>query len=129
MIVLRKSAKRIRSDQPASSARNSKTSSSSRESPPGATDDSRSLRSKSSTVINLASAENPDGMNVTIRGLLPAGVEMRRNVHIVSGRWFEAGHREVVVGISVAATLPRRARWGKGIRIGHAAGSRGRSSA
>jgi putative ABC transport system permease protein len=69
------------------------------------------------TVINLASAENPDGMNVTLRGLQPAGIEMRRNVHIASGRWFEAGHREVVVGKSVAERYPD-AKMGKGIRIG-----------
>ncbi len=69
------------------------------------------------TVINLASAENPDGMNVTLRGLQPAGIEMRRNVHITKGRWFEAGHREVVVGKSVADRYPD-AQMGKGIRIG-----------
>ena len=69
------------------------------------------------TVINLASAENPDGMNVTLRGLQPAGIEMRRNVRIASGRWFEAGHREVVVGKSVAERYPD-AKMGKGIRIG-----------
>ena len=44
-----------------------------------------------------------------MRGLQPAGIEMRRNVHIASGRWFEAGQREVVVGKSVAQALPRRA--------------------
>jgi putative ABC transport system permease protein len=69
------------------------------------------------TVINLASAENPDGMNVTLRGVQPAGVEMRSNVHISGGRWFEAGHREVVVGKSVAARYPD-AQMGKSIRIG-----------
>ena len=69
------------------------------------------------TVINLASAENPDGINVTVRGLQPAGIEMRRNVHIVSGRWFEAGHREVVVGKSVAHRYPD-AQIGKKIRFG-----------
>ncbi len=69
------------------------------------------------TVLSLASAENPGGMNVTLRGLQPAGVEMRRNVHLVNGRWFEGGHREVVVGRLVASRYPE-AQMGKGIRIG-----------
>jgi putative ABC transport system permease protein len=58
------------------------------------------------TVINLANVDNPNGVNVTVRGLQPAGIEMRRNVHIASGRWFAAGQREVVVGASVAKRFP-----------------------
>jgi len=55
------------------------------------------------TVINLASIDNPDGANLTVRGLPAAGIEMRHGVHIASGRWFQEGRREVVVGASVAA--------------------------
>src|SRR5580658_4754494 len=58
------------------------------------------------TVINLANVDNPNGVNVTVRGLPPAGVEMRPNVRIVSGRWIQAGQREVVVGASVAKRFP-----------------------
>ncbi|MCX6624565.1 MAG: ABC transporter permease, partial [Acidobacteria bacterium] len=58
------------------------------------------------TVINLASPENPDGMNMTVRGLLPIGIEMREAVKLVGGRWFQQGRREVVVGKSVAARYP-----------------------
>src|SRR5262249_5899452 len=54
------------------------------------------------TSVNLANVDNPDGVNVTVRGLPPAGIEIRRNVHVASGRWFQEGHREVVVGASVA---------------------------
>jgi putative ABC transport system permease protein len=69
-------------------------------------------------VINLPSVDDPKGMNVTLRGLLPVGIAMR-NVHLESGRWFHAGHREIVVGKSVAqrypdAQLGRRLRFGKG---------------
>jgi putative ABC transport system permease protein len=69
-------------------------------------------------VINLPSVDEPKGMNVTLRGLLPVGIAMR-NVHLESGRWFHAGHREIVVGKSVAqrypdAQLGRRLRFGKG---------------
>ena len=69
-------------------------------------------------VINLPSVDDPKGMNVTLRGLLPVGIAMR-NVHLASGRWFQAGHREVVVGKSIAqrypdAQLGRRLRFGKG---------------
>jgi putative ABC transport system permease protein len=68
------------------------------------------------TVINLASVDNPNGMNVTVRGLQPAGVEMRHGVHLARGRWFENGKREIVVGKSVAQRFPD-ARVGKKLRF------------
>ena len=58
------------------------------------------------TVINLANVDNPNGVNVTVRGLQPAGIEMRGNVEIEAGRWFDAGQRELVVGHSVAKRFP-----------------------
>ncbi len=69
-------------------------------------------------VINLPSLDDPKGMNVTLRGLLPVGIAMR-NVHLASGRWFQAGHREIVVGKSIAQRYPdtqlgRHLRFGKG---------------
>jgi putative ABC transport system permease protein len=68
------------------------------------------------TVINLANVDNPNGMNVTVRGLQPAGVEMRHGVHLARGRWFENGKREIVVGKSVAQRFPD-ARVGKKLRF------------
>ena len=58
------------------------------------------------TVINLASATNPDGMNINVRGLAPAGIAMRPNLKISAGRWFQPGRREVVVGKSIAQRYP-----------------------
>jgi putative ABC transport system permease protein len=58
------------------------------------------------TVINLANVDNPNGTNVTVRGVPPAGIPMRRGLHIVTGRWFTTGRREVVVGGSVAKRFP-----------------------
>jgi putative ABC transport system permease protein len=70
------------------------------------------------TVINMVNVDNPNGANVTVRGLMiPAGIEMRRNVRLVSGRWFQAGRRELVVGSSVAKRFPE-AQMGKKIRFG-----------
>jgi putative ABC transport system permease protein len=69
------------------------------------------------TVINLASAEGQEGINITVRGLQPAGIEMRRNVHLAAGRWFQDGRREVVVGKPVADRYPE-AGIGKKIRFG-----------
>jgi putative ABC transport system permease protein len=71
------------------------------------------------TVMILDSASSPDGTNLTVRGLPPAGIEMRRNVHIVSGRWFQQGQREVVVGKEVADRFPeahigRKVHFGRG---------------
>ncbi len=71
------------------------------------------------TVINLPSVTNPDGSNVTLRGLSPVGIEMREVLRISAGRWFETGKREVVVGRSIAARFPsaalgQRLRFGRG---------------
>jgi putative ABC transport system permease protein len=56
-------------------------------------------------VINLPSVDDPKGMNVTLRGLLPAGIAMR-SVHLAKGRWFQAGQREIVAGKSIAQRYP-----------------------
>jgi ABC-type lipoprotein release transport system permease subunit len=69
------------------------------------------------TVVNLPSVENPNGMNVTVRGLLPIGVKMRESAKLKSGRWNEPGKREVVVGEGIAARYPA-ARLGQQLRFG-----------
>jgi ABC-type antimicrobial peptide transport system permease subunit len=58
-------------------------------------------------------------MNVTLRGLLPVGIEMREQLRLLAGRWFESGKRELVVGKSIAARFPgaalgRRLEFGRG---------------
>lgn len=68
------------------------------------------------TVINLASVDSPAGMNVTLRGLLPVGIQMR-HLSILQGRWFQTGHREVVVGKNIAKRYPG-AQLGKQLRFG-----------
>jgi len=69
------------------------------------------------TVINLPSVDYPEGNNVTVRGLLPIGLEMRKGLRISAGRWFDAGKREVVVGKSIAQRYPGAA-LGKRIAFG-----------
>jgi putative ABC transport system permease protein len=63
------------------------------------------------TVIDLESVDAPQGINVTLRGITPLGIEMRDHIKLVSGRWFAAGRREVVVGESIGKRFP-------GARIG-----------
>jgi len=69
------------------------------------------------TVINLESVDAPQGINVTLRGITPAGIAMRSGVKLVSGRWFEQGKREVVVGESIEKRFPG-ARIGSRLRFG-----------
>jgi putative ABC transport system permease protein len=69
------------------------------------------------TVINLESPENPSGMNVTLRGLPPVGMELRDNLKLETGRWFQPGRREIVVGKSVAKRYPAAKLGGK-LRFG-----------
>ena len=71
------------------------------------------------TVINLSSTDTGEGTNVTVRGLQPAGIEMRRGVKLASGRWFQEGKRELVVGKTAADRYPevqigRKIRFGRG---------------
>ena len=69
------------------------------------------------SVINLPSFESPDGMNITLRGLMPLGVAMREDMKIKAGRWFTPGRREVVVGDSIARRYPD-AQLGKKLSFG-----------
>jgi ABC-type antimicrobial peptide transport system permease subunit len=70
------------------------------------------------SVINLPSVDSPLGMNLTVRGVSPIGIEMR-DMKLQQGRWFQSGQREIVVGKSVAkrypnAQLGKRVHFGKG---------------
>jgi ABC-type lipoprotein release transport system permease subunit len=68
------------------------------------------------TVVNLPSVDHPDGMNVTVRGMLPIGLSMR-DYTIKDGQMFAPGLRQVVVGESIAKRYPN-ARIGKSFRFG-----------
>ncbi len=65
------------------------------------------------SVLNLANVDNPNGVNVLVRGLSPAGIEMRRNTRLTAGRWFDSGRKELVVGASVAKRFPGAGLGGK----------------
>ena len=69
------------------------------------------------TIVNLERPDNPDGVNITLRGLSPVGLEMREYLRLAQGRWFDPGKREVVVGKSLAERTPS-ARLGQRIRFG-----------
>lgn len=71
------------------------------------------------SIITLPNANNPDGSNVTLRGLPMKGVEMR-HLKIIQGRWFQPGHREVTVGKGIGKRYPpaqigKQLRFGKGV--------------
>lgn len=53
-------------------------------------------------LINLPRRDNQGEANVTLRGLTPLGIELRPQVALTQGRWFEPGKREVVVSRKVA---------------------------
>jgi putative ABC transport system permease protein len=68
-------------------------------------------------VISLPSVDNPDGSNITLRGITPMGIQMREGIKLASGRWFDSGKREIVVGKSIAARFPG-ARLGQKVAFG-----------
>lgn len=70
------------------------------------------------SIITLPTPDNPDGSNVTFRGLPLRGVQLR-HLKLAAGRWFQPGQREIVVGKAIAERYPaaqigKRLRFGKG---------------
>lgn len=57
-------------------------------------------------IVNLPRVDAPEGANVTIRGVLPVAAEIRPELQLAAGRWFETGKREIVVGKSIAGRFP-----------------------
>ncbi len=62
-------------------------------------------------VIVLPRKDGTGEVNVTVRGMMPDGLEMRQlpadkpRVKLVDGRWFSPGQREVVVSSSIQQAL------------------------
>jgi putative ABC transport system permease protein len=52
-------------------------------------------------VIVLPRKDGTGEVNVTVRGMMPDGLELRPSVKLVDGRWFQTGQREVVVSKSL----------------------------
>lgn len=60
----------------------------------------------SAEVVIIVSAPRIDGSgeaNVLVRGVTPRGMELRPQVSLVDGRWFQPGQREAVVSRRLAA--------------------------
>ena len=54
-------------------------------------------------LISLPKRESEKPSNVTVRGVTPAGIELRPQARMVQGRWFRPGTSEIVAGRSVAS--------------------------
>lgn len=52
-------------------------------------------------LIVLPRKDGTGEVNVTVRGMMPDGLELRPKVKLVEGRWFTPGQREVVVSESI----------------------------
>ncbi|MBZ5614341.1 MAG: ABC transporter permease [Acidobacteriia bacterium] len=52
-------------------------------------------------VVVLPRKDGTGEVNVSVRGMMPAGLTLRSNAKLVEGRWFTPGQREVVVGRSI----------------------------
>ena len=53
-------------------------------------------------LVNLPRRNNAGEANVLLRGITPRGMELRPQVRLTAGRWFEPGKREVVVSAKLA---------------------------
>jgi putative ABC transport system permease protein len=52
-------------------------------------------------VIVLLRKDGTGEVNVTVRGMMPDGLQLRASTKLVEGRWFQTGQREVVVSKSI----------------------------
>jgi putative ABC transport system permease protein len=52
-------------------------------------------------VIVLPRKDGTGEVNVTVRGMMPDGLELRPSAKLIDGRWFQPGQREVVVSKSI----------------------------
>jgi putative ABC transport system permease protein len=53
-------------------------------------------------LVNLPRRNNGGEANVLLRGVTPRGMELRPQVKLAAGRWFEPGQREIVVSAKLA---------------------------
>lgn len=53
-------------------------------------------------LVNLPRRENNGEANVLLRGVTPRGMELRPQVRLAAGRWFNPGQREIVVSAKLA---------------------------
>lgn len=70
------------------------------------------------SIINLPSVDNPQGSNVTVRGVSARGIQMRK-LKLTAGNWFRPGQREVTVGKNIVKRYPdvqigKQLKFGKG---------------
>ena len=62
-------------------------------------------------VIVLPRKDGSGEANVTVRGLMQDGLELRSTVKLADGRWFTPGQREVVVSKSIRKRFMHAIQW------------------
>jgi putative ABC transport system permease protein len=62
-------------------------------------------------VVDMPKKSNDSGANVTIRGVGAAAMALRPEIHLIAGRMFQRGLRELIVGIGAQAQF-------KGLDVG-----------
>jgi len=62
-------------------------------------------------IVDMPKKSNDSGANVTIRGIGPAGLTLRPEIHLSAGRMFQRGLRELIVGSGAQAQF-------KGLDVG-----------
>src|SRR3984893_16696267 len=77
---------------------------------PGIAKDSRGEPMASGAMVRVIGLPRKDGtgdVNVTVRGMMPDGLELRPSAKLIDGRWFQTGQREVVVSKSIRSRFSR----------------------
>jgi putative ABC transport system permease protein len=70
-------------------------------------------------VINLSKKGSNDMGNISVRGISPEALQLRPQVRLLSGRWFQFGSQEIVLGKNIARQF-QNCEMGQEIRFGDA---------
>ena len=70
-------------------------------------------------IINLSKKGSNDMGNVSVRGISPEALQLRPQVKLTSGRWFNFGQQEIVLGKSIARQF-QKCEIGQELRFGEA---------
>ncbi len=70
-------------------------------------------------IINLSKKGSNDMGNVSVRGISPEALQLRPQVKLTAGRWFNFGQQEIVLGKSIAQRF-QKCEIGQELRFGEA---------
>jgi ABC-type antimicrobial peptide transport system permease subunit len=82
-------------------------------------DGKRFASTETYVIINLSKKGSNDMGNISVRGISPEALQLRPQVRLLTGRWFQFGSQEIVLGKNIARQF-QKCDIGQEIRFGDA---------